>query len=65
MALQWNDVRVNFNDPNSAMSNAQSSISKVGTVFGELKKTILDEEQKAIENAYRQKVFDENVRQFG
>ena len=65
MALQWNDVRVNFNDPNSAMSNAQSSISKVGTVFGELKKTILDEEQKAIENAYRQKVFNENVRQFG
>ena len=65
MALQWNDVRVNFNDSNSAMSNAQSSISKVGTVFGELKKTILDEEQKAIENAYRQKVFNENVRQFG
>lgn len=65
MALQWNDVRVNFNDTNSAMSNAQSGISKVGTVFGELKKTILDEEQKAIENAYKQKVFDENVRQFG
>lgn len=65
MALQWNDVRVSFNDPNSAMSNAQSSISKVGTVFGELKKTILDEEQKAIENAYKQRIFDENVRQFG
>ena len=65
MALQWNDVRVNFNDTNSAMSNAQSSISKVGTVFGELKKTILDEEQKAIENAYKQRIFDENVRQFG
>ena len=65
MALQWNDVRVNFNDTNSAMANAQSGISKVGTVFGELKKTILDEEQKAIENAYKQRLFDENVRQFG
>lgn len=65
MALQWNDVRVNFNDTNSAMANAQSGISKVGTVFGELRKSILDEEQKAIENAYKQKVFDENVRQFG
>lgn len=65
MALQWNDVRVNFNDTNSAMSNAQSGISKAGTVFGELRKAILDEEQKAIENAYKQKVFDENVRQFG
>lgn len=65
MALQWNDVRVNFNDTNSAMANAQSGISKVGTVFGELKKTILDEEQKAIENAYKQRIFDENVRQFG
>lgn len=65
MALQWNDVRVNFNDTNSAMANAQSGISKVGTVFGELRKSILDEEQRAIENAYKQKVFDENVRQFG
>lgn len=65
MALQWNDVRVNFNDTNSAMSNAQSGISKAGTVFGELRKAILDEEQRAIENAYKQKVFDENVRQFG
>ena len=65
MALQWNDVRVNFNDTNSAMANAQSGISKVGTVFGELRKSILDEEQRAVENAYKQKVFDENVRQFG
>ena len=65
MALQWNDVRVNFNDTNSAMANAQSGISKAGTVFGELRKAILDEEQKAVENAYKQKVFDENIRQFG
>ena len=65
MDMQWKDVNVNFNDANSAMANAQSGISKAGTVFGELRKAILDEEQKAIENAYKQKVFDENVRQFG
>lgn len=65
MNIQWKDVGVNFNDTNSAMTNAQSGISKAGTVFGELRKAILDEEQKAVENAYRQKVFDENVRQFG
>ena len=65
MAIQWNDVRANFNDANSAMGNAQKGLSQAGTVFGELRKSILDEEQKAIENEYRQKVFDENVRQFG
>lgn len=65
MAIQWKDVNVNFNDTNSAMANAQSGISNAGTVFGELRKAILDEEQKAVENAYKQKVFNENVRQFG
>ena len=65
MDMQWKDVNVNFNDTNSAMANAQSGISKAGTVFGELRKAILDEEQRAVENAYKQKVFDENVRQFG
>lgn len=65
MDIQWKDVNVNFNDTNSAMANAREGISKAGTVFGELRKAILDEEQRAVENAYRQKVFDENVRQFG
>lgn len=65
MDIQWKDVNVNFNDTNSAMANAREGISKAGTVFGELRKAILDEEQKAVENAYKQKVFDENVRQFG
>ena len=65
MAIQWNDVRANFNDANSAMGNAQKGLSQAGTVFGELRKSILDEEQRAVENDYRQKVFDENVRQFG
>lgn len=65
MNVQWKNVGVNFNDTNSAMANAREGISKAGTVFGELRKAILDEEQKAIDNAHRQKVFDENVRQFG
>lgn len=65
MAIQWNDVKADFNDANSAMGNAQKGLSQAGTVFGELRKAILDEEQRAVENEYRQKVFDENVRQFG
>lgn len=65
MNIQWKDVGVNFNDTNSAMANAREGLSKAGTVFGEMRKSILDEEQRAIENAHRQKVFDENVRQFG
>ena len=65
MDIQWNDVKADFNDANSAMGNAQQGLSQAGTVFGELRKAILEEEQKAIENEYRQKIFDENVRQFG
>ena len=65
MDIQWNDVIADFNNANSAMGNAQSGLSQAGTVFGELRKAILEEEQKAIENEYRQKIFDENVRQFG
>lgn len=65
MAIQWNDIRANFNDANSAMGNVQRGLSQAGTVFGELRKAILDEEQRALENDYRQKTFDENVRQFG
>ena len=62
--LRWNPVSVNFNDASALMRNAGDSISKAGTVFGELRKSILDEEQRAIENAFKQKQFDENVRQF-
>lgn len=63
--IRWNNVNANFGDANTAMSNAQRGISNAGTVFGELRKSILDEEQRAIANAFREKEFDEKVRQFG
>ena len=63
--LRWNSVNANFNDVNSAMGNCLSGLSQAGTIFGDLRKSILDEEQRAIDNAYREKAFDENVRQFG
>lgn len=47
-----------------AMSGASQSFSRAGTIFGELRKSILDEEQRAIENAFKEKQFAENVRQF-
>ena len=62
--MRWNPVSVNFNDASAFMRNAGDSLSKAGTVFGELRKSILDEEQRAIENAYKEKMFNENVRQF-
>ena len=58
-------ISADTNAGTGAMSGASESFSKAGTVFGELRKSILDEEQRAIENAYKQQVFDENVRQFG
>lgn len=63
--LNWHQIRADFNDANSAMRNAQSGFSQAGTVFGQLRKSILDEEQRAVDNAYREQAFNENVRQFG
>ncbi len=62
--LRWNSVNANFNDVNSAMGNSISGISQAGTVFGNLRKSILDEEQRAVDNAFREKQFDEQVSQF-
>lgn len=58
-------IHADTNAGTGAMAGASQSFSHAGTVFGELRKSILDEEQRAIENAYKQQVFDENVRQFG
>lgn len=63
--LDWNPIGVNFSGVNTAMGNAQASISQAGTVFGNLRKSILDEEQKAIDSAFRERAFNENVAQFG
>ena len=63
--LQWHPVSANFNDASSFMRNATDSLSRAGTVFGELRKSILDEEQRKIENDYKEKQFAEAIRQFG
>ena len=62
--LRWDSIGANFNDANSAMGNSIRGISQAGTVFGDLRKSILDEEQRAVDNAYREKAFDEQVSQF-
>ena len=63
--INWQQVRADFNDTNNAMKTGIGAISQAGTVFGELRKSILDQEQREIDNAYREKTFNENVRQFG
>ena len=62
--LRWDSVNANFNDVNGAMDNSIRVISQAGTVFGDLRKSILDEEQRAVDNAFREKQFDEQVSQF-
>lgn len=61
---KWQNISVNFNDANSMMDTAMGGISKAGTVFSKLRDDIAAEEQRAAEAAYKQQVFDENVRQF-
>ena len=62
--LDWNSVQANFNDANSAMNNSANNISQAGTIFGQIRKNILEEEQKAIDNEYKERTLAENARQF-
>ena len=62
--LDWNSVQANFNDANSAMHNSANNISQAGTIFGQIRKNILEEEQKAIDNEYKERTLAENARQF-
>lgn len=63
--LRWNSINANFNDVNSAMGNSLTGISQAGTIFGDVRKTILAQEQNAIDNAYREQALNEQMRQFG
>ena len=60
--LRWNSINANFNDANSAMGNSLTGISQAGTVFGDVRKTILAQEQNAIDNAYREQALNEQMR---
>ena len=62
---RWNDVRADFGDTGRMFSAAQQGLSNAGTVFGQLRASILAEEQKVIDNAFREKQLNENIRQFG
>lgn len=64
MAIQWNQVKPDFSGSSSSIKNAMTGISQAGTVFNKLRDDIIAEEQRAAEAAYKQQVFDENVRQF-
>ena len=61
--LRWNPINANFNDANSAMGNSLAGISHAGTIFGDVRKTILAQEQNAIDNAYREQALNEQIRQ--
>lgn len=63
--LRWNPINANFNDANSAMGNSLTGISHAGTIFGDVRKTILAQEQNAIDNAYREQALNEQIREFG
>ena len=63
--LRWESINANFNDANSAMGNSLTGISHAGTIFGDVRKTILAQEQNAIDNAYREQALNEQMREFG
>ena len=61
----WSDIKADFGDTGRMFSAAQQGLSNAGTVFGQLRASILAEEQKGIDNAFREKQLNENIRQFG
>lgn len=62
--MKWNEINANFNDVNSGVSNAITGYSNVGDIFGKLRQSILDEEQRAWERSHKEKEFAENQYQF-
>lgn len=65
MDIKWEQVKPDFSNSSASMKNTLTSLSQAGTVFDKMRQSILDEEQRATENAYKQQLFDENARQFG
>ena len=61
----WNNVKADFSDASRTLYTAQQGLSNAGTVFGQLRASILENEQKEIDNAFREKQLSENIRQFG
>lgn len=60
----WRSVNVNFNDSNTAMRNAQAGFTNTADVFSNINREIMQREKQALDEAYRQKALDENIRQF-
>ena len=61
----WNSVKADFSDASRTLYTAQQGLSNAGTIFGQLRASILEEEQRRIDNALKEKAFNEGVRQFG
>lgn len=61
----WNPLRADFSDSNQALGIAQRGLSDAGTIFGNIRASMLKAEQDAVENAFREKQLAENARQFG
>lgn len=64
MAIQWNQVKPDFSGSSTSMKNAMTGISQAGTVFDKMRQTMLDEEQRAAENAYKDAQLAQAQNQF-
>lgn len=63
--LNWRNVNPSFSDSSRMYGVASHGLSSAGNIFSHLRESILNQEQRAIDNAYRLKAFDEGIRQFG
>ena len=62
--IRWNQINANFNDVNSAMSNSVAGLRSTGDIFSKAADLLFLEQQRAAENAQKEKLFLENQRQF-
>lgn len=60
----WNNVSANFGDAASLANSAQQGMSSAGTIFGRITDQLRQREKMVLDNAYRDKAYDESVRQY-
>lgn len=62
--LSWNNINANFGDTASLMNAAQQGMSNAGNLFGQAVTGLREREKMELDNAYRERSFDESIRQF-
>lgn len=60
--LRWGAIRADIGNPNQSLGIGQSALSQAGTVFGEMRKQMLEKEQQEWDRAHKEAQLAETIR---